>query len=378
MKIAYVCADPGVPIFGSKGASIHVRELIRAFVKMGAGLELFAARTDGQPSPELAGVSVHPIRQDHGGDPNPVIRRLLEKSGPFDLVYERYSLWSTTAMEYAAGLDVPGIVEVNSPLIIEHRRYRGPLDLRRAQECAARVFACARLVVAVSGAVARWVESVAGRDCPVTILPNGVDTERFRPNSRSSRNGTFTIGFAGSLKPWHGVDTMLEAGALLLAQDSSYRFLVVGGGPEYERLEAKAEELGIRWAVELTGPVDHATVPLHLGRMDLATAPYPDLPDFYFSPLKLFEYLAAGVPVVASRVGQVAEIVEDGVSGVLCPPGDHQALADAIFELRRAPDRRQALGEAGRALAVRRHTWDRVASAIFREAGLQRLSTEVV
>jgi glycosyltransferase involved in cell wall biosynthesis len=302
---------------------------------------------------------------------------LLEKLDPIDLVYERYSLWSTAAIEYAADAGIPGVVEVNSPLIAEHLLHRGHVDSEVAEERARRVFTTATLVVAVSGSVADWVTTIAGGHCDITVIPNGVDIERFTPAVSADRSGTFTVGFSGSLKPWHGVETLLEALAILLSQDPSYRLLVVGDGPERERLQALTEGLGIGWATSFTGAVDHSAVPGYLSRMDVATAPYPDLPDFYFSPLKLFEYLATSIPVVASGVGQVAEIIEDGVTGLLCPPGDPRAMAEAIASLRTDPDRRIALGRAGRELVVRRHTWQQVANEILGQVGLPEVVAEV-
>jgi glycosyltransferase involved in cell wall biosynthesis len=89
-------------------------------------------------------------------------------------------------------------------------------------------------------------------------------------------------------------------------------------------------------------------------------APYPRLPDFYFSPLKVLEYMAAGLPVVASRVGQLEGLLDDGRTGVFVAPGDARALARALAALRTDVGARRALAAAGRALVERDHTWDAV------------------
>jgi glycosyltransferase involved in cell wall biosynthesis len=103
--------------------------------------------------------------------------------------------------------------------------------------------------------------------------------------------------------------------------------------------------------------------------MDVGVAPYPQAADFYFSPLKVYEYMAAARPVVASRVGQVARLVEDGVTGVLCPPGDAAALAAALARLHRDPLERERMGRAGRELVLREHSWDAVVGRILRIVG---------
>jgi glycosyltransferase involved in cell wall biosynthesis len=108
------------------------------------------------------------------------------------------------------------------------------------------------------------------------------------------------------------------------------------------------------------GAVDPVEVPDLLGRMDIAVAPYSASVDPYFSPLKLFEYLAAGLPVVASEGGQLSQLILHGQTGILCPPGDPEALASALAQLRASPGVRQALGEAGRAMVLANHTWDEI------------------
>src|SRR5207249_52446 len=109
MRIAYVCADPGVPVFGRKGCSVHVQEVIRAFRRSGADVELFAARADGPLPPELDGVHVHRLPAVRAAAPgiaaveglNRALAVGLSQAAPFDMVYERYSLWSAAAMEHA-------------------------------------------------------------------------------------------------------------------------------------------------------------------------------------------------------------------------------------------------------------------------------------
>lgn len=118
-------------------------------------------------------------------------------------------------------------------------------------------------------------------------------------------------------------------------------------------------------SAQLTGAVGPDAVPSLLLSMDAAVAPYPDLRPFYFSPLKLYEYMAAGLAVVASRVGQVAEVVEHGRTGFLVPPGDARALSGALTRLASDRSLARGLGRAARAQVLRSHTWDAVARRIL-------------
>nr|MDQ3397619.1 glycosyltransferase family 4 protein [Deinococcota bacterium] len=130
-------------------------------------------------------------------------------------------------------------------------------------------------------------------------------------------------------------------------------------------LTAGAARLGLADSVRFTGAVALEEVPRFLMQMDAAAAPYPPLANFYFSPLKVYEYLAAGLPVVASRVGQLAELLTDGVDGLLYPPGDARALAGALTRLAGDAALRERLGRAGRAKVEAKHSWQHVARRIL-------------
>ena len=121
-----------------------------------------------------------------------------------------------------------------------------------------------------------------------------------------------------------------------------------------------------RPSLQLTGKVAPHEVPGWLARMDIAVAPYPADRDFYFSPLKILEYMAAGLPVVASAVGDIPAVVQHERTGILVPPGDIDALSDAMLRLARHPQLRHQLAVAARAQVTARHTWDLVAQRIIR------------
>ena len=375
MRVAYVCADPGLPVFGRKGGSVHVQEVVRGLRRGGHSVELLATRRGGAPPADLADLrmtSLPPIgggpvaaREAEGRSANRGLTEALERIGPVDLVYERYSLWSTAAMAWARRTQTPAVLEVNAPLIDEQAEHRVLVGRHAAEASAAAAFADASAVIAVSEPVAGWVRARALIPQRVHVVGNGVDTDRIVARPRVDNPSAFTIGFVGTLKPWHGLETLVDAFALLASTDPSYRLLVVGDGPGARGLAGALESRGLTAAATMAGAVDPLAVPEYLHGMDVAVAPYPDLPHFYFSPLKLYEYLAAGLPVVASRVGQVAEVIDDGRTGVLCRPGDALALAESIAGLRADPCRTAQMAAAGRADVVAHHSWDGVVRRIL-------------
>lgn len=378
MRIAYICADPGVPVFGCKGASVHVQSVIRALLRRGAQVDLFAACGGGDPPPGLEEVMLHRLPCPPRGDlaareaallaTNHALTAMLAHAGHFDLIYERYSLWSYAGMEYARGCRCPGLLEVNAPLIAEQAHHRGLLNQRGAEQVAWRVFGAATALLAVSREIAAYLASYATMRGRVHVVPNGVDPERFSGNrtpTLPAPPGVLTVGFAGTLKPWHGLDTLLEAFARMHRHRPATRLLLVGDGPERTNIKTRAAQLNLQNALLITGLVDPRAVPGLLYSMDMATAPYPPLGQCYFSPLKLFEYIAAGLPIAASRIGQTADVLVDEHTGLLCPPGDVAALADALVRLSSDVGLRQRMGDNARQAVSRKHTWDAVAARIL-------------
>lgn len=383
MRIAYICADPGVPVFGCKGASIHVQEVIRALKRRGAHVTLLATRWGGATPRELRGLAQARLpavatgklaaRERAALAANAALEHALSAAGPFDLVYERYSLWSYAGMTWARAEGVPGLLEVNAPLIEEQARHRGLLNRAAAEQVAQVVFGAATALLAVSQGVARYLESQPAARGRVHVVSNGVDPQRFCPGlvpAWSRKDDTFTVGFAGSLKPWHGLGTLFDAFAQLHHERPTTRLLVVGDGPERARLADQVVAKRLESVVILAGVVRPEKMPYWLAAMDVAVAPYPDLEGFYFSPLKAFEYMAAGLPVVASRIGQLDGLIVDGESGLLCPPGDARALATALDRLVGDGNLRLRLAQGGRQAVLRAHTWDHVAARILHLASL--------
>jgi glycosyltransferase involved in cell wall biosynthesis len=157
---------------------------------------------------------------------------------------------------------------------------------------------------------------------------------------------------------------LLEAFGNLYQTDPSYRLLLVGHGPLRSELEEQVRAQGWQGGVTFAGAVEHNQMPGYIAAMDVTVAPYPALEEFYYSPLKLFEYMAMGRPVVAARIGQVADIVTDGMNGLLFEPGDSQGLARCIRRLKEDPPLREELGrKAGAAGTIQ--TWNTSAARLI-------------
>ncbi|MGO1267587.1 MAG: glycosyltransferase family 4 protein [Microbacterium gubbeenense] len=358
MRVAYVCTDPGIPVDGSKGASVHVQQIVRAFQRRGDDVTVYATRSG---SAEMGGAPIVtvPVGRGDAADRERAVARaavqIAERIADdgCDLVYERLSLFSDVSARVAA----PAVVEVNAPLIEEQRTHRTLVDETGATAAVRRVLSRAATVACVSEPVAEWALAHGSADASTIVAPNGVDTRAFAP--AELRDGILEVVFIGSLKSWHGVDIAIAA----IADLEGVRLTIIGDGPERERLEGVADAIGadVRWL----GAIPHEAVPAELNAMHVGVAPYPATADAYFSPLKAFEYLAAGLAVVASETGQIPSLIAHDDTGILVPAGGVDALRGALTTLRDDRGLARRLGSAGRARAVSQHDWDRTLDRIL-------------
>ena len=377
-RIAFVCSDPGIPVFGTKGASVHAQSVLQVLLDAGHQVHVITPRPGPVADhPIGARVTVHRLptighgptaqREQVAISSDRAVAAILDRIGP-DLVYERYSLWGRTATAWAAGRQVPSILEVNAPLPDEQATFRELVAVEMAESTARDAFNAASVVTCVSEPVAGWVRSMSARPETIMVLPNGVDTQRIHPGNRPviSADAPFTVGFVGTLKAWHGVEFLIDA--LARTSTDGWRLLAVGDGPMRADLVRRAEALGV--TAEFTGAVAPDRIAGQLQRMDIGCAPYPGTGDHYFSPLKVYEYLAAGLPVVASAIGQIPDILDHGRLGRLVTPGDPDDLAAALQQLRSDRPERVRLAVAGRRQALARHTWVRVVDHALAAAGV--------
>lgn len=360
MRVLYVCADPRISPFGSTGGAAHIRGITRALAARGHAVTVACRRTDGD---NLLGPGISVAQLPAGWNEQAAwLGQEMRRLGS-DVVVERWSLHTGAAVEARRQWPIPLLLEAQRPVVDHAARDQRLADVAGWRRWEARVLAGVDHVLAVSEVVAWHALSCGAPPERVSVVPNGVDPARFDGVAGHSvrlqfdLRRSFVVGYCGSLKPWHGAADAVEALAML---PERVRLLVVGTGPERMALRARADSLGVEERVILAGVVPEHDVPPHLAAMDVGLAPYAPTARLDYSPLKLLEYCAAGLPVVATGHGEATRL---GGAAVLVPPSSPTALAGAIAELADDPERREAMSAAARAHAAAR-TWDDAARRV--------------
>ncbi|HJT75931.1 MAG TPA: glycosyltransferase family 4 protein [Gemmataceae bacterium] len=288
------------------------------------------------------------------------LARAIRRFRP-DFLYERYALNTVAGAWVSRRFGVPLLLEVNSPLAEEKRRL-GQLVLhglaRRLENDTLRQ---ATRVLAVTGVLRRTLIEQAGLDPErVLVVQNGVRPEAFdRPAAeREARRqaldlrGRLLVGAVGFFRPWHGIDLLLRCVARNPVLRERVHVLLVGENPG---LPEEAARLGIAGQVTFAGSVPHAEVPSYLAAMDIGLIPRAVE---YASPLKLFEYLAAGMAILAPRQENLMEILTEGEDAVCFTPEDAAGLEASLLRLVQDEGLRRRLGAAARQTIHRRGlTW---------------------
>ena len=284
------------------------------------------------------------------------------------LIYQRHAIFNFAGGVIAGRYDIPLILEANDSEVWIKKHWSRLVLEDLATRCEALALQLADRVAVVSAGVEEQLGRYRVERKRYLLNPNGVDPEEFRPDidGRSIReryglSEHIVVGFIGSFTRWHGVETLFDAAVSALQQESTLRFLMIGEGDLRSALQKRAADLGLERAIIFTGLVPHSDAPRYLAACDILVSPHLGFEDgtkFFGSPTKLFEYMAMGKPIIASRLEQIGEVIVDGANGLHMKPGDAVQLADQILKLARDGELRRRLGTAARREAVERYTWN--------------------
>jgi len=383
MKILYLSLDERTAIDQTSGGVTHILSVIEAMRKLGHEVELVAATSarEGTVVGSFTGrwsivKSVVPPRlwvlardiYDTAHDSKNVerVERVIDDFRP-DAIYERNSYLHHAGAEAARRKSVPYFLEINAPISEERRELFGaPLgwyhdrrELERAR--------FANGIVVVSGVLRDMLVKKGIGSEKVAVFPNAIDPERFVDCAEKGRvlrekigaKGP-VVGFVGSIAAFHGVARLIEAAAEIRPDFPDILVWIVGTGASLGDLKALAAKLELENNVRFEGRVPADEVPAYAAAFDIGMLPGTA---YYTSPIKLFEYGAAGAPTIAPRTPAVREVLEDGVHAVLTD--SKEELAEAIKFLLNNPAEREKLARNLHRKVMTEHTWEKVASGII-------------
>ena len=348
------------------GQSVHIEELVAAFRREGhevlvVGPGLYNRATFGGESglvplvrrflpdwsAELAEIlySVVAYRR---------LQRAYRRFSP-DIIYERYNLYHLAGTLLRRRYRTRLYLEVNSPLAEERARFGSLRFHRLASKLERYVWQSADGILVVSEVLKQYVAATGVSEAKITVVPNGVDLDRFPSDTGAQRMGAaVTVGFIGFIRDWHGLDDVI-AGLGEEPHKETIRLVIAGDGPARPSLEDQAIRLGVAGQISFLGLQQRQNISELIQSFDIAIQPQSVA---YASPLKLFEYMACARAIIAPDQPNIREILDHNETAILFDPSDPRALWHAIKQLAAQPELRRHLGcAARRTLDERDYTW---------------------
>jgi glycosyltransferase involved in cell wall biosynthesis len=365
LRLLYVAPDQRVP--GTLGGSVHVEAVARGLARLGH--EVHVATQPGGAWPP-GPIHWHPMRPPLGRQQLRWTRTgaiaELARAARADLIMERYYNFAGEGVLAADRLGIPAVLEVNAPVIDFPGSAKARLDrallVRPMERWRNRLCRLASLFVTPTADILpSWVDRAR-----ILEVEWGADVDHFRPDATGpiafeKDPSRIVAVFAGAFRSWHGVGHLAAALARLHASgDRRFGAVFIGDGPE-----RPAAERGVRGVpgITFTGAIRHDLLPAYLARADIGVAPFDALRHrplrlgFYWSPLKIFEYMAVGLPVVAPALPRLQRLVAHGEEGLLYDPEDPRGIDAALIALA-DPALRLRMGRAARARVVRDYSWE--------------------
>lgn len=382
MRILYLSLDERTAVDQPAGGSMHIISVTEALRKLGHEVELVATTSaregtmvgsfTGRRSrikgmmPARLWVLVRDI-YDAARDSKNVerVERVIDDFGP-DVIYERNSYLHHAGAVAARKKSVPYFMEINAPTSEERRELFGaPLGWYHDRKELGRA-RFANGIVVVSGVLRDMLVKRGVEPGKIAVFPNAIEPGRFENCAEKGKalrekvgaKGP-VVGFVGSIAAFHGVARLIEAAAEIRPEFPDILVWIVGAGASLGDLKALAAKLELENNVRFEGRVPADEVPAYAAAFDIGVLPGTA---YYTSPIKLFEYGAAGAPTIAPRTPAVREVLEDGVHAILTD--SKEELAEAIKFLLNNPAERQKLAGNLHRKVMTKHTWEKVASGI--------------
>jgi len=386
MKFAYLRTDDFSYITEPRGGSFsHIEGFVQALRRLGHDVFFIAS---GPPAPSAGKdfpftVVEHPRFFELLPELNRIMfnLRFVRKAIPIlrkempDALYQRHSDFTVSGVILSKILSVPLILETNASEVW-HQANWGKLTLKRlCALCEDISFSGAKAIVVVSEVLKKQLVELGAEEEKIIVNPNGVDTEVFHPGISGNKlrkelglHHNMVVGFLSSFDYWHGSEILAQAVGRVIKEEPLARFLFIGHGRLRDKVERILKDSGAADKSLFVGSVPHEEVPQFLAACDILVSPHVPLAqgtEFFGSPTKLFEYMAMGKAIVASRLGQIKDVLKNEDNALLVEPGNPDDLANGILRLCRDAGLRESLGKKARQTVAEKYTWDHNAKVVL-------------
>jgi glycosyltransferase involved in cell wall biosynthesis len=387
-----------VTLAGRTGDAVHARELARELGRIGHNVFVVARDLQGVPADTYREFqkpldmlrsedNVHiRLPRGRGKLSNPLVRDyhtlrksiLILRHYKIDLIYSR-SFNAYLEGFLSAFYQIPLVLEINGfeleerEALMGRKQYPGKNLIKASSNM---FFQRASHIITVTKKIKiRLNDEFKVPLSKMTVVSNGVNPQLFSP-SRKAQNelrnslkipeNASVISFIGGFDPWHGVELLARSAKKVLAAKPDAHFLMVGDGAMRNKIQGMVARSGIKDKFTFTGKVPHELVPQYINASDICVIPFPEknthLTDS--SPIKLYEYMACGKPVLATRVGGVSEIIKASGGGKMVAPESTEAMAIGLIELLNDRKTMRRKGSRGRKYIVKHCTWRKTAEKV--------------
>lgn len=372
----------------SKGVEgVHIREIVKAFVALGHRVDILSP--SGMNKEGRGMRDERRLMKDRGFS---TISRFLPeiffealevlyniiasgkmeavlKQKQYDLIYERYAIFNWAGVKTAKKNNIPIILEINYTSFMPIYRKRSFLLKPLAHWVDRQIFNMADSFVVVSTYLKDHLVNLGVDIRKIIVTTNAADPDRFNPSIGGSaiRNkyalgGRKVIGFAGGFYPWHGLDILLDSFLSVKKDIKDAVLLLIGDGPIKDRLQTRVKELSLEKDVIFPGRVNNDDLPSYIAAFDIAVMPDSNN---YGSPMKVYEYMSTGKPVVAPRLGPLEDGITDGKEGLLFTPRNKNELSIALKKLLLDESMRNRMKNCARENIISKHTWRKNGEAVL-------------
>ena len=292
------------------------------------------------------------------------LRGILNTYEP-DIIIHRHHVFSYASSWISRAYEIPLLVEVNSLRSMEAKlsnKHNKPTFITRRAEH--KVIKSADYVFSVSNPIKDYIDThIEPKES--SVIPNGVDINKFNPKrfdkellkDKLGLKGKIVIGYVGSYKRWHGLDVAIDMIQSLSRKTANYHLLLIGNGQCFTSIKKKIIDKNLDCFVTQINYIPHTDVAEHIASFDYALMSYPNIDSFYFSPLKMFEYMAMSIPVVATNIGQIKKIIKNKETGVLVYPPTPENFESAIINMDENRQELERIGHNARKLMIEKYSW---------------------